>query len=184
MLIALEIARVNDEAAAEAVCHRAAGGLGGYAGGRNAGIGAASASTCGVREQRFSARRNVIKVVHPYKDNGVWVFDDETAGLVKEPFVSGVPDIVERMVRDIAGAAYGFTLYFSDRPFKKCEAELIWVRGEYGGNWYRLSGADIEGWLCPALYCYFSAAPQRIYCRAEPRTPCADSAFREPHTEP
>lgn len=32
---------------------------------------------------------NAIKVISPYKYNEMWVFDDETTGLVREPFVSG-----------------------------------------------------------------------------------------------
>ena len=80
---------------------------------------------------------------------------------------SGAPEIIERLVADIPGAQNGFALYFSEAPFPRHQAELIWVREEYGGNWYRLNGTDLEGWLCPALFKYFSTAPPRIYCRAE-----------------
>ncbi|WP_017717610.1 DUF6717 family protein [Kamptonema formosum] len=38
---------------------------------------------------------------------------------------------------------------------------------EYGGNWYRWEGKNMEGWLCPALFKYFSEAPKKIYCKAQ-----------------
>jgi hypothetical protein len=116
-------------------------------------------------QETFTRRANAIGVIFPYKHNGIWVFDDASVGLVREPFVSGVPEMIERMVRDIPGAERGFALYFSQQPFPGYQAELIWLRGEYGGNWYRLNGTEMEGWLCPALFKCFSAAPQRIYCR-------------------
>src|SRR5271157_2647157 len=37
--------------------------------------------------------QNSIMVVKPYKWEGMWVFDDEKTGLVREPFVAGVPVI-------------------------------------------------------------------------------------------
>ena len=38
------------------------------------------------------------------------------------------------------------------------------------GNWYRgtVCGEEMIGWLCPALFHYFTEAPQKIYAKAEP----------------
>jgi hypothetical protein len=36
---------------------------------------------------------NAIHAIHPYRHEGLWVFDDETAGLRQEPFVSGADGI-------------------------------------------------------------------------------------------
>ena len=44
---------------------------------------------------------NSIQVISPYWYNGFWVFDDERRGLVQEPFVSGVPDMIDYLVKDI-----------------------------------------------------------------------------------
>ena len=44
---------------------------------------------------------NVLMVINPYWHNGTWVFDDESVGLDKEPFVAGVPEILDKMVRDM-----------------------------------------------------------------------------------
>ena len=42
--------------------------------------------------------QNSIMVVKPYKWEGMWVFDDEKTGLVREPFVAGVPEILEPLL--------------------------------------------------------------------------------------
>ena len=39
---------------------------------------------------------NAIIVIHPYKYEGMWVFDDSKVGLVQEPFVSGADTIIDR----------------------------------------------------------------------------------------
>ena len=112
---------------------------------------------------------NAIMVIHPYLDDGVWVFDDPETKLVKEPFVSGADDIIDRMVADLPDARLGFHLYFSASPFPGYQLELIWQREEYDGNWYRSDPLDMEGWLCPALFKYFDKAPERIYAQAKAR---------------
>ncbi|MGI8907476.1 MAG: DUF6717 family protein [Candidatus Sumerlaeaceae bacterium] len=38
---------------------------------------------------------------------------------------------------------------------------------ETGGNWYEWADHQMKGWLCPALFKYFDAAPKTIYVRAE-----------------
>ena len=42
--------------------------------------------------------QNSIMVVKPYKWEGMWVFDDEKTGLVRESFVAGVPEILEALL--------------------------------------------------------------------------------------
>jgi hypothetical protein len=108
---------------------------------------------------------NSILAIHPYKSNGLWVFDDEKAGLVQEPFVSGADTIIELMVRDIPGAAEGLTLLFSASPFPGDQTVLEWRRQTMGGNWYYSAALDLEGWLCPALFKYFEQPPQKIYAQ-------------------
>lgn len=108
-----------------------------------------------------------MQVIFPYRYRDTWVFDDGRAGLVQEPFVSGVPEMIDYLVRDIPNADKGFKLLFSANPFPGYQAELVWVREEYGGNWYLWQLENREGWLCPALFKYFSEAPNKIYCKAE-----------------
>ena len=42
---------------------------------------------------------NVLTVIEPYWYQGTWVFDDESAGLDKEPFVQGVPEMIDELVK-------------------------------------------------------------------------------------
>ncbi len=112
---------------------------------------------------------NSLFVIAPYWFNGTWVFDDPAVGLEREPFVAGVPDMINGLVQDIPDAKNGFRLTFSAAPFPGSQQELIWVREEAGGNWYRTESPAQEGWLCPALFKYLPDAPQRIYARVDPR---------------
>ena len=112
---------------------------------------------------------NAIGVIAPYKYEGMWVFDDPAVGLVREPFVSGIDTMIDRLVASIPDAERGFRLLFSSSPFPGYTVKLDWRREEYGGNWYYAPQFDMEGWLCPALFKYFDAAPRELYGRAEPK---------------
>jgi hypothetical protein len=113
---------------------------------------------------------NAIGVIAPYKYEGMWVFDDPAVGLLREPFVSGIDTMIDRLVASIPDAEKGFRLLFSSSPFPGHTVKLEWRREEYGGNWYYSPQFDIEGWLCPALFRYFDAAPRELYGRAEPKS--------------
>ncbi len=110
---------------------------------------------------------NAISVLIPYKHEGLWVFDDPDVGLRREPFVSGIDKMIERLVADIPDAQKGFRLLFSPTPFPGYTVKLEWRRQEYGGNWYWCPQFEMEGWLCPALFKYFTEAPRELYARAE-----------------
>jgi hypothetical protein len=110
---------------------------------------------------------NALRVIFPYLKNGVWMFDDDAVGLKQEPFVMGIPEMINSLVAEIPGADDGFALYFSESPFPGFQVKLDWIKEEYEGNWYLLDGTDQEGWLCPALFNYFDRAPSKIYAKAE-----------------
>lgn len=110
---------------------------------------------------------NSLFILFPYKHEGAWVFDDETVGLAREPFVFGIDKMLDEMTKDIPNAATGFRLIFSPRPFPGYSAELVWRREELGGNWYFSPTYGFEGWLCPALFKYFEEAPLEFYAKAE-----------------
>ena len=114
---------------------------------------------------------NSILILQPYRHAGTWVFDDDNAGLVQEPFVEGVPEMIDELVREIPEAARGFRLLFSPAPFPGWQAKLEHRREEYEGNWYFSPTYNREGWLCPALFKYFESAPRDIYVKAEPLAP-------------
>ena len=110
---------------------------------------------------------NSINLITPYQHDGMWVFDDERAGLDKEPFVSGADKMIDVLVSDIPNAAKGFRLLFSASAFPGYSSKLQWRRQEYDGNWYYSAEYDLEGWLCPALFKYFDKASMEIYVKAE-----------------
>jgi hypothetical protein len=106
---------------------------------------------------------NAIRVIHPYRWNNMWVFDDEAVGLVREPFVAGIPEMINAIVHHIPDAERGFNFIFSDRPFPGATFVLERLREEDGGHWYRWTETGQEGWLCPALFRYYETAPARLH---------------------
>lgn len=110
---------------------------------------------------------NSIFVIASYRFNGTWVFDDARAGLVREPFVGGVPEMIDVLVADIPGAEKGFRLTFSAPEFPGYQRKLTWIRGDSMGNWYQLERPPMEGWLCPALFKYYREAPKELYVKAD-----------------
>ena len=110
---------------------------------------------------------NALMVIAPYQYAGTWVFDDPAVGLNREPFVSGIPEMIDDMVKDIPDADKGFRLLFSTQPFPGHTHKLTWLRGDKSGNWYYCEQYDKEGWLCPGLFRYYEEAPKEIYAKAE-----------------
>jgi hypothetical protein len=110
---------------------------------------------------------NQIHAIPPYRQASTWVFDDPAVGLKAEPFVSGIPQMIDALIQDIPLADRGFRLLFSAAPFPGYQVELVRLRSEYGGNWYRWTATNMEGWLCPALAKYFPEPPSTLYARAE-----------------
>ncbi len=111
---------------------------------------------------------NSIMVVAPYWYKGTWVFDDPAVGLKREPFVAGVPEMIDVLVKDMPDSQEGFRLLFSASPFPGFQKKLTWLRGDSGGNYYKLDQPPLEGWICPAMFRYYKAAPQALYVKAEP----------------
>jgi hypothetical protein len=112
--------------------------------------------------------KNSICVIKPYLWEGMWVFDDPAVGLVKEPFVGGVPEMIQLATRDIPQAERGFVAVFSAGHFPDARIVLDWVREEGSGNVYRWPETGQEGWLCPALLKYFDRPPAKLYVQVRP----------------
>ncbi|HEX2114366.1 MAG TPA: DUF6717 family protein [Alphaproteobacteria bacterium] len=122
---------------------------------------------------------NAINVIAPYRNHGMWVFDDPRTGLVQEPFVAGADTMIDRVTAGIPDAECGFIMVFSASPFPGHQYRLEWRRSEGGGNWYYSPQLDLEGWLCPALFRYFAEAPRELFVQiksADPKTGQASSS--------
>ena len=114
-------------------------------------------------------RMNSLMVIMPYKYQGQWVFDDPAVGLRREPFIAGIDTLIDKATSAIPDAEHGFRAIFSSAPFPGADLKLEWRRAESGGNWYYSPQFEQEGWLCPALFKYFAAAPREIYVKIEQR---------------
>ncbi|MBX3097839.1 MAG: hypothetical protein KF812_13380 [Fimbriimonadaceae bacterium] len=111
---------------------------------------------------------NSIFVIKPYRALGMWVFDDESRGLVQEPFVGGADTLIDLATKDFVEPENGFAMLFSDQEFPGVTFRLEWVRAELSGNVYFCELLNQEGWLCPALLRYFVSPPKVIYAKVQP----------------
>lgn len=124
-----------------------------------------------VRDKLVDKTGNQINVIYPYRTQGGWAFDDAEVGLHAEPFVLGIPEIIDSIV----GRKNSFTAYISHSRIPRATGHLIKVEprelpeDEEGGSegWYKLEGTDMVGWLCPATLKYFKEYPEHIYFRIE-----------------
>ena len=118
----------------------------------------------------LAASENSLRVIAPYWDEetATWVFDEPRLELVKEPFIAGVPEMIDELVREIPGARNGFRLIFSHAEFPGWQERIDWIRSGMDGNWYRWERREMEGWLCPALLKFYTQPPRAIFVRAEP----------------
>ena len=85
---------------------------------------------------------NALFVIAPYKYEGLWVFDDPTVGLSKEPFISGIDTMIDRMVADIPNAERGFRAIFSATRFPGSQSKLEWRRED--GRFLRSHGFSMQ----------------------------------------
>ena len=121
-------------------------------------------------ENEGTQHMNSIFTIKPYKDNGIWMFDDESVGLKREPFVAGVPEIINRLVEDIPDAESGFIAFFSEIAFPdSIELTRVYIANDIyeSGAWYHWQEADLFGWLCPALFKYYEQAPKKLYVQVQ-----------------
>jgi len=126
-----------------------------------------------------------VMTLYPYLYHDLcWVFDDPQTGLKEEAFVLGASEMISKLLqaKGIQNAEHGFAMLFSNEPFGH-DVELSLLTPEKAaratgqstsghpasGNWYTGVVADqkMVCWLCPALYEYFAAAPNRIFVKAE-----------------
>ena len=121
----------------------------------------------GLTEYKLVSLGNAMLVIEPYRSGTTWRFDEPALHLHGEPFVQGMPEMIDKMVQGIPGSDTSVRLIFSQRPFPGWQYRLDLEHEEDGGNWYFNETYQMKGWLCPALFKFFPRAPQHIYARAE-----------------
>jgi hypothetical protein len=57
----------------------------------------------------------------------------------------------------------------SSAPFPGHQYRIDWRQAEGGGNLYYSADLNMEVWLCPALFRYFSDAPMSLYAQVKAR---------------
>lgn len=121
-----------------------------------------------LEHQRLSAG-NALLVIEPYRSGkGGWRFDEPRLGLKGEPFVEGIPEMIDQLAAEVGGPDTPIRLIFSQNPFPNAR-RLDRRHQEHGGHWYYSEDFHMQGWLCPALFLYFPRAPEHIYVKAEAR---------------
>lgn len=102
---------------------------------------------------------NSIFTINPYRWMGGWVFDDEAVGLVKEAFVAGADDLLDK----ISDGRDSVLALFSDIEFPSHQFKLQLLDTSPAGSNYYCEELDQHLWLCPALFLYYPKAPKTIY---------------------
>jgi hypothetical protein len=113
---------------------------------------------------------NAINIILPYKWGATWVFDDPRVGLDKEPFVAGVPEMIDILLEQKGMKGVDrFRLTFSAYEFPGYDEKIDMQSGQVEqGTYYESHTFGRIGWLCPALARYFDQSPQQIYVKFEP----------------
>jgi hypothetical protein len=86
---------------------------------------------------------NSLYVTNIYNHEGTYVFDDTPVGLVREPFIISMPQIIEHQM---GGPIDTITAIFSAAAFPSYNTVLKRLHPEYGGTRYELDGSHLQGW--------------------------------------
>jgi hypothetical protein len=123
--------------------------------------------SAGLVEYKLVSMGNAMLVIEPYRQGNAWRFDEPLLHLKAEPFVQGMPEMIDKMVATLPGTNDKVRLIFSQHEFPGWQDRLDLRKEQDGGNWYYNEQYHMEGWLCPALFKFFPRAPQHIYARVE-----------------
>ena len=126
---------------------------------------------------------NQLLVIYPYPTTSFflpgysgWAFDDERTGLVGEPFVHGMPKIIDTLLKIQNMERKKFRLSFSIDFFPEYHLKLQLMKTDvFAGNYYKvIEGPEfmlrMKGWLCPATLLYYEQYPEFLYLKAEEYT--------------
>ena len=104
---------------------------------------------------------NAINIINPYRWNNMWVFDDSSKELDKEPLVEGADTLLSMLTNQ-----ENAIITFSENKFPSAEI-VVEMTEDFshvnGGTYYHCAQYDHKLWLCPALLKYFTKPPQQIH---------------------
>lgn len=108
---------------------------------------------------------NQINQIEIYRTKAGWSFDDPNVGLNAEPFVCGIPEIIDQYSK----GQNRVVATFSHSIFPETDTVLTLQMEEHGGGWYKDEmNNQLGGWLCPALFKYFDTIPEEIHVKIDP----------------
>jgi hypothetical protein len=100
-----------------------------------------------------------------YKENGIWIFDDASKNIEKEPFVGGTSEIIDYILKERKiwnGAHRGIEMVFSDHKESDDMVQFQKIE-DLPDNWAKYEYNGVEGLLCPVTLRYFGSFPEKIY---------------------
>lgn len=100
-----------------------------------------------------------IQVISMYKQGDIWYFSDDGMGILHEPFVCGMSEMIDDMLGSLSLRTARASFCSQPRILPSFVLLKLWERE--GGCWY--AGQGMKGWFCPVLYRYFRKAPERLY---------------------
>ena len=114
---------------------------------------------------------NQINTIYPYRTKTGWAFDDKDVDLHEEPFIAGIPEIIDSIVGDrdefTAHISHSIIPKYTGHLIKLTEEEMEAEECMPKTGWYKLEGTEQIGWLCPATLKYFKDYPDSIYFKIE-----------------
>jgi hypothetical protein len=113
---------------------------------------------------------NSLFCILPYRYGSTWVFDDPQRGLLREPFVGGIPEMIDHVLALRQISTNKLQLTFSSSPFPGYDEEISMHESQFGGTVYSSEKYSMKGWLCPALLKYFETPPEKLYVKIDALT--------------
>ena len=87
---------------------------------------------------------NASYAIHPYRHEGLWVFDEGQR------------------------SAVSFQRWHAE-PEEGCRVCSPTTSPDSACGRSPMADGILDGWLCPTLFTYFETAPPRLYVRAQPK---------------
>ena len=102
--------------------------------------------------------------IKPYRQLNTWMFDDEMKNIHQEPFVLGIPEMLDNVLKSKSIKATQFSMQFSENEINKADLVLELDYEVSDGAWYKIkNNPHVKGWLCPVIHKYFDEIPEKIF---------------------
>ncbi|MEY5049175.1 MAG: hypothetical protein RLZZ175_2534 [Bacteroidota bacterium] len=105
-----------------------------------------------------------VYLIKPYRQLNTWMFDDESRNIEQEPFVVGIPEMIDTVLALKSIKAKQFSMQFSENEIINSDLVLEIDYEVSDGAWYKIhNNPEVKGWLCPVIHKYFNTVPEKIF---------------------